>query len=88
MQNTRYQVSIVTEHDATGSTVYIRPSENAFRRIPQFLAQSPSPNRARLLTGYTILKPLNYTHVLRCRAERRLAEGDLLKPKPRFKQAM
>src|SRR5260221_576068 len=41
MQNTRYQVSVVTEHDASGSTVYKRPSENASPNNPQFLAQSP-----------------------------------------------
>src|SRR5205814_1582482 len=29
IHNTRIQLSVVTERDTTGSTVYIRPSENA-----------------------------------------------------------
>ncbi len=43
-QNVRYQASMVTEHDATGSTVYIRPSENASASNPQFQQLFPGQN--------------------------------------------
>jgi hypothetical protein len=76
--NMRYQVSVVNEHDTSGSTVYIRPSENASPNNPRYLSAIPLGTTPGPF-------PFNFTatHISRTfidgRVEYRLSEGGFLK---------
>jgi hypothetical protein len=85
VSNMRYQFSVVNEHDASGSTVYIRPSENASPNNPQFLAlqntiasqpgvQAPSFNQMFNFTATDITRTF-----VDGRVEWRLEQGGFLK---------
>jgi hypothetical protein len=72
--NMRYQFSVVNEHDASGSTLFIRPSENNSATNPRLLA-FPGVTPANFnFTASNINKTFVDTRV-----EYRLAEGGFLK---------
>jgi len=76
--NMRYQLSVVNEHDASGSTVFIRPSENASVHSPQYLQYVNSlGGQAPQNFNFTATN-INKTF-LDSRVEYRLAEGGFIK---------
>ena len=72
--NMRYQFSVVNEHDASGSTVFIRPSENASANNPQFLTLPGVTPQNFNFTATNINKTF-----LDTRVDYRLAEGGFIK---------
>jgi hypothetical protein len=76
-RNVRYQMSIVNERDASGSSVYIRPSENASPFSSQVQARSITPSQYAQMFNFTAT---NITKTfLDARVEGRLLEGGFFK---------
>jgi hypothetical protein len=81
--NMRYQMSVVNEHDASGSTLFIRPSENASSFNPTFV----NINNNIVANGGTAIpiSQFNFTATditktyLDGRVEYRLSEGGFFK---------
>ncbi len=79
MRNTRFQLAWVTERDATGSTPYIRPSENASSFNPEFQARFPTATPQQFSQMFNFNATRITRNFLDGRVETRLSEGGFIK---------